>query len=238
MIEQDGGHFHRGEYENFSQRDISGGRQAVNITNLISGNFKLTMQEIHGLKNEVNDLRKSLEFTQNNLEEKVDNVEKRMEKLDSDIQEIYEYLIDPKYVRDKLTELEDRSRRNNIRIDGIKETKGKTWNDCEEKVQDMFAQKLGLDGIEIDCAHRVKRNNRDSNTNRLRTIVVKLLQFKDKTKVFQNANKLKGQNIFINNKATLDLRKDLMVEVKRLRELDKTAYLNYTTIVFREKVEE
>ena len=65
-IEQDGGHFHRGEYENLNQRDISGGfkKKAENITNLISGNFKLTMQEIHGLKNEVNDLRKSLEFTQ------------------------------------------------------------------------------------------------------------------------------------------------------------------------------
>ena len=62
-------------------------KQAENMTNLISGNFKLTMQEIH--ENEVNDLRKSLAFTQKNLEEKVDNVEKRMEKLESDIQEIY-----------------------------------------------------------------------------------------------------------------------------------------------------
>ena len=41
-------------------------KQAENITNLISGSFKLTMQEINGLKNEVNDLRKSLQFTQNN----------------------------------------------------------------------------------------------------------------------------------------------------------------------------
>ena len=55
-----------------------------------------------------------------------------MEKLDSDIQEIsknyprniQEFQIDPKYVQDKLTELEDRSRRNNVRINGIKETKG------------------------------------------------------------------------------------------------------------------
>ena len=198
------------------------------------------MQGIHGLKNDVNDLRKSLEFTQSNLEEKVDNVEKRMEKLQSDTQEIYEYQIDPKYVQDKLTELEDRSRRNNIRIDGIKEMKGETWNDCEEEVQDMFAQKLGLDGIETECAHRVKLNNRDSNTNRPRTIVMKLLRLKDKTKIFQNANKLKGQNICINNdfsKATLELKKDFMIEVKRLRELGKIAYLNYTTIVSREKVE-
>ena len=62
---------------------------------------------------------------------------KKMKKLDSDIQEIYEYQIEPKYVQDKLTELEDRSRRDNIGIDGIKETwrrremTAKTANDCE-----------------------------------------------------------------------------------------------------------
>ena len=77
---EDGGNFHQGKYETFNKKDISGGtkKQAENITNLISGNFKLTMQEIHGLKNEINDhLRKSLEFMQNNLEEKVDNKLKR-----------------------------------------------------------------------------------------------------------------------------------------------------------------
>ena len=57
---------------------------------------------MHRLKNKINDLKKTLEFTQNKLEEKVDSVEKRMEKLDSDIQEIYEYQIDPRYVQDKL----------------------------------------------------------------------------------------------------------------------------------------
>ena len=36
----------------------------------------------------------------------------------------------------------------------------------------MFAQKLGLNGIEIKHAHRVKRNSGDSNTNRPQTIVV------------------------------------------------------------------
>ena len=54
-------------------------KQAENISNLISGNFKMTMQEIHALKNEISDLRKSLNFTQNNLEQKVVNVEKSVE---------------------------------------------------------------------------------------------------------------------------------------------------------------
>ena len=57
----------------------------------------------------------------------------------------------------------------------MKEKKGEVWNDCEEKFQDMFAQKQGLDGIENQCTHRVKRNNRDSNTNRPRTTAVELL---------------------------------------------------------------
>ena len=68
---------------------------------------------------------------------------------------------------------------------------------------------------------------------------MKLLQFKYKTNIFQNANKLKGQNIFINNdfsKTTWELKKDLMVEANRLKELSKIAYLKYSTTVSREKI--
>ena len=79
----------------------------------------------------------------------------------------------------------------------------------------------------------------DSKTNRPRTIVVKFLQYKEKTKIFKSANILKGQNIFMNNdfsKVASELRKNLMIEVERLRKLG--AYLNYTATVAREKMEE
>ena len=49
-----------------------------------------------------------------------------MKDVDARIQDIYEYQVDPNYVLDKLAELEDRSRRNNLRIDGITEEKGET----------------------------------------------------------------------------------------------------------------
>ena len=61
-------------------------KQPKKIINLISGKFKLTIQEKLVLKNEINDLIKSLEFTQNTLEEKFGSLEKRMGKLYSDIQ--------------------------------------------------------------------------------------------------------------------------------------------------------
>ena len=72
-----------------------------------------------------------------------------MEKLDNGFRELQEYQIDPKYVREKLTEVYDRYRQNNIRIDEIKEIMGDNWRDCEEKVQDMFAHNFGLNGIKI-----------------------------------------------------------------------------------------
>ena len=58
----------------------------------------------------------------------------------------------------KLIELEDRSRRNNIRIDGIEEEQYETWDRCEEKVQKVIKDKLGIeDEVEIDHCYRMKK---------------------------------------------------------------------------------
>ena len=40
-------------------------KQEQNLAKIISGNLEITMQEIKSLKNEVNELKKSMEFTQN-----------------------------------------------------------------------------------------------------------------------------------------------------------------------------
>ena len=45
-------------------------KQEVNIANIISSNFTLTIKEIKSLKQEVNDLKQSKEFTQSDLEKK------------------------------------------------------------------------------------------------------------------------------------------------------------------------
>ena len=54
------------------------------------------------------------------LEEKVQKYQEKAEHLDERIREIYEWQLDPEYVHNKLVGLEDRSRRNNLRIDGLK----------------------------------------------------------------------------------------------------------------------
>ena len=79
------------------------------------------MQEIKSLKNEVDELKKSMKFTQNDLEKRVTNVVVNICKVKEDLKVIYEYQIDPDYlnnsltdIRNKLTELEEGRERYNI----------------------------------------------------------------------------------------------------------------------------
>ena len=58
------------------------------------------------------------------LQEKVAKAEKKVEKLQEQINELWDYQVDPErlgFTERKIIELEDRSRRNNLRIDGITE---------------------------------------------------------------------------------------------------------------------
>ena len=139
-------------------------KQEKNLAKIISGNLEMTMQEIMCLKNEVNELRKSMEFTQNNLVERVNNVVENMCKVKEDLKEIYEYQVDPDYVNDsltdirnKLTELEDRLRKNNTRIDGIAEEPEETWEECENRVQRLLSEELDVNDAVMERTHRVKK---------------------------------------------------------------------------------
>ena len=66
----------------------------------------------------------------------------------------------------------------------------------------------------------------------------KFHNYKGKVKVLQNANKLKRTNISTNqdfSQETLAYTNKLWKEVKQLRSEGRTAYLNYHTIVFRDR---
>ena len=108
----------------------------------------------------------------------------------------------------------------------------------EEKVQNMQRKNSSLEekvdeiyDYQIDPDGRSRRNNL--------WIVFKLLSLKDKVKVLENCQKLRGSHIYINEdfcQATLQYRKELWKEVKRLREEeDKIAYLQYRSIVVKDK---
>ena len=58
----------------------------------------------------------------------------------------------------------------------------------------MLKEQLDIENVKIERAHRAERKIR----NKQRTIVCKLLRFKDKQNILRKAKLLKRTNIFIN----------------------------------------
>ena len=105
-----------------------------------------------------------------------------------------DYIKDAENIHNKLVEPEDRLRRNNVRIDRIKEHNKESWEECERRVHSLLKELLDIENVETERVHRAGRKSR----NKPRTIVCKLLQFKDKQNILRKAKLLKGTNIFIN----------------------------------------
>ena len=64
--------------------------------------------------------------TEGLLGPKLENAEKHVDTLEEKVQEVYYKPQDTDYIQDKLINLEDRSCRNNLRVGGVVEEKGKT----------------------------------------------------------------------------------------------------------------
>ena len=98
--------------------------------------------------------------------------------------------MDPNDVSSKLIELEDRSRQNNLHIDGIKETTSKTCEDCKLKYKNYSRTGLKwmkLKFTEIDLFHRLSRKK---NQNRPCAIICRITRCKEKQEILKNAKLL------------------------------------------------
>ena len=125
------------------------------------------------------------------MEDNLGNTESRL-------QEIYDYQLYPAFIEDRLIVLGDQSRRNNLRIDGIMKRANETWEDSEKELDTLFKESLGIEEeVVTERAHRMKKD-KNKKTNRPRTIICRILNYKDKVKIPKNAKKLKRKNIFIN----------------------------------------
>ena len=114
--------------------------------------------------------------------------------------------------------MEDRSRRNNICVEGIPGSENEGWDVTEEKLRKVIKDELDIENVVTEEVQRVKRNN-DSNENNDQTrkpptIVAKLLRFKDKQDILHEAKSRKIRNFsfkkfffkrnFSNKKRTLE----------------------------------
>ena len=72
------------------------------------------------------------------IKKDIKTLQKNLNKLEKD-------LLDPADITNKLFQLEDKSRRNNLRIGGIEEINNDSWENCEEQFQKIILEKLEIE---------------------------------------------------------------------------------------------
>ena len=183
---------------------------------------------------ETDDLKLSVEATQEMQDEKVKSVEKLVKEEEKKYkQEIESLIIKNKEQDDKLRVLEDRSRRNNLRFDGIPEYKNETLADTEDILKDTLREQLGMNNIKIERAHRIGTNTQST----CRTITAKFTSYKTKERILKEARNQKPKDIWIYedfSKEAVKIRKKLWEKVRELHSQSKYAILVYDKIYTRD----
>ena len=108
-------------------------------------------ERLEKLNKETVDLKISLETSQEILEKKFqkvdDNLSKQKQKHKEDINELWK---DNDQLCERLRDLKDRSRRDNLRIDEIAKVEKETWEQTEEILQNLIEEKLQLENIPVE----------------------------------------------------------------------------------------
>ena len=135
--------------------------------------------------------------------------------------------------------LQNQSRRNNLRVDGVKEKAGETWEETEASLRQVFQRELQIPQQQVD-ALRIERAHRTgaADTQRDRTIVVKFDCFKDRDAILRAARTVKPRGTYLNedySQRVVARRKELIPSMKDARERGKIAYLSFDKLVVKDR---
>ncbi|XP_065642965.1 uncharacterized protein LOC136074561 [Hydra vulgaris] len=184
---------------------INSSAKIISITKAL----EISNQKISSLENELNNIKKSIHVNDEIVASKFEKVKEQTK---------------------KLREIEDRSRRNNLRITGIKESEHESWEKSELKVLKLFEETVEIKNVKIERVHRT--GPRDAKKNR--TFILKHLNYKDKIVVMKRFVRLKGMNIYIHEDfcyETVPMRKDLRDKMLRERKQGKYAFISDKLII-------
>ncbi|KAK3917255.1 Protein unc-13-like protein C [Frankliniella fusca] len=143
---------------------------------------------------------KPLQDTIGHLSEQVNELKSELEKKDIVIKQMQDHY------EDRLDELEQYGRRNNLRIFGVEEKENENTNDLVIQVSNEMG--VCITNSCIDRSHRVGRRGQGAHP---RPIIVKFTSYAYRNTIFMNKRKLKGTKITVREDLTrtrLQLLKD------------------------------
>ncbi|XP_077501328.1 uncharacterized protein LOC144112345 [Amblyomma americanum] len=140
------------------------------------------------------------------IESNLLNMRKKEEKLEALVHDLG---VTIRSQQQKIVEMEDRGRRNNLLVFGISETDSETSVELKKKVlDDVFHERLGVRVNTVERIHRLGKRGVD----KVRPVIVRFFDYNEKMNLFRNSKKLKGSNTSLSHdysQATLHKRKKL-----------------------------
>ena len=199
------------------------------IEKLSNENILLT-QEVESLKTGADFQNKWLEEAKRDLKDM-----RAKDPIEEDIK-----LIEQKHqqLEENISELEDRSRRNNLRFSGFTEKAegAETREESEKLIPEFLEENLEMESKDI-TTERAYRTGSKINGKK-RAIIVKFLNYKDKDAVLNQyrQKQLCKDNICVNEDysvRTAELRKQLFEQAKEIRQSGKSAMVVYKKVVYQ-----
>ena len=186
------------------------------------------------MKSNTRDLEESLTVNQDLVEETLNTIKSQLKVTQNEVSE------NKAELKEQLRIQEDRSRRNNIRVDGIEEDENKTLENTKNKLRSFLYNELEIiDELFIERAFCVRRKAsvKSNGNNTPGTIVAKLLDYKEKEEIMRRRYKLKDTMYSVRedvSKETVQIRRKLWDQVNKLREDGKHAVIKFDKIVTRD----
>ena len=205
-------------------------------------------RDMRSISSDLHELKASLQYSQKdivNLENRLKSVETKCKDMDSLVVNHDE---DIESLSEKQEHLENYNRRNNVKIVGIKEEKGETWEQSENLVVTKIRELLHIDeDLKVERAHRVgrpryaKRSHDGSKVKdepQPRPIVARFESWKQKEKVIKAARAIKPTNImFLDDysQRTLERRRMQIPKLIDARKRGKLAFFAMDRLIIKDK---
>ena len=197
------------------------------------------MRAVHALNQRVSEIEESVQFMSNRYEAIRSELEQshkdtkyltNLAKAQSE--QLQQQALFVSETATRMTDLENRSMRDNLIFTGIPEERNEN---PEVTVQKLISDKLGFrNNISFERVHRIGKFSNLGRNSRPRAIVAKFSRFKDREMVRNNANKLKGTPIGIQEqfgKEVNDKRRKLFPKFKQARDNKQYARLVYDYLI-------
>ncbi|KAM7281792.1 uncharacterized protein LOC115332038 [Ixodes scapularis] len=171
------------------------GQMSKDLQEVKSGQANLR-QEMHNIHGKINKLENAMSNIQSEMV-KVDSLKEVVANLEQTVRQQSEKLID----------LENRGRRNNLLIFGLPEKHNESTEELKRTVtKDVFLETLGITVTSIERIHRLGRKREETN----RPVIIKFFDYNEIEEIFKNCRKLKGTKLSISSdyaKETVQVRK-------------------------------